>query len=227
MKPCLIFDLDGTLVDSLPGIAASLNRSLTAHGLPGHSDAAIRSFVGDGLKTLVQRAAPAADPALLASLIALFKKDYELSWSQGTRIYPGIHQMLEELQQDGYHLGVLSNKTHDFTVAMVRAVFPRIHFARVLGQQDGTRHKPHPDGALQIAATLGTAPATCVIIGDSSIDLETAANAGMQAIAVSWGYHDRARLLAAGATRILDHPAELPDMLAEIQDGGSRLYDGR
>jgi phosphoglycolate phosphatase len=214
VKRCLIFDLDGTLVDSLPGIAASLNRTLTAHGLPGHSDAAIRSFVGNGLRTLVQRAAHAgADPALLDSLVAHFKKDYELSWSQGTRVYPGIHNLLDELQQGGFHLAVLSNKSHDFTVAMTRAVFPNIHFAAVLGLRDGIPHKPHPAAALQIAAELDTAPSNCVIIGDSTIDLETAANAAMQAIAVAWGYHDRQRLQAAGAAQIIDHPAELPGLL--------------
>lgn len=215
MKPCLIFDLDGTLVDSLPGIAGSLNRTLTAHGLPGHSDAAVRSFVGDGLKMLVQRAAPAgADPALIGSLVALFKKDYELSWADGTKAYPGIHGMLNDLQRDGFQLAVLSNKTHDFTQTITHAVFPLIHFAQVLGQQDGIPHKPHPAGALNIANALGAAPENCVIIGDSTMDMETAERAGMQAIAVAWGYHDRDRLLAAGATGIAEHPADLPGMLA-------------
>lgn len=215
MKPCLIFDLDGTLVDSLPGIAASLNRTLTAHGLPGHSDAAIRSFVGDGLRMLVQRAAAAgADAALLDSLVALFKKDYELSWSEGTRAYPGIHHLLAELQKDGFQMAVLSNKTHDFTLAMTRGVFPNIHFAAILGQRDGFPHKPDPAGALQIATAFGTAPENCVMIGDSTMDLQTAANAGMKAIAVAWGYHDRARLLAAGATRVIENPSELPALLS-------------
>ena len=215
MKPCLIFDLDGTLVDSLPGIAASLNRSLTAHGLPGHSDAAVRSFVGDGLRTLVQRAAPrGADPALIESLVALFKKDYDLSWAEGTKPYPGIPAMLAELQRDGFQLSVLSNKTHEFTATITRSVFPSIHFATVLGQRDTIPLKPHPAGALHIANTLGTAPENCIFIGDSTMDLETAANAGMPAIAVTWGYHDRPRLIAAGATRIVESPVEIPALLS-------------
>lgn len=220
MQTCLIFDLDGTLVDSLPGIAASLNRALTGHGLLGHPDTAIRSFVGDGLRTLIQRAAPVgADPALLDSLVASFKNDYELSWAEGTRVYPGIHEMLDQLRQGNCQLAVLSNKTHAFTVAMTRTLFPNIIFAGVFGQQDGIPHKPHPAGALRIAADLGTAPANCVLIGDSTIDLETAANAGMPAIAVAWGYHDRARLLAAGATHIIDHPAELEAARSQVLDG--------
>lgn len=214
MKPCLIFDLDGTLVDSLPGIAASLNRSLTAHELSGHADAAVRTFVGDGLRTLVQRAAPqGAEPALIESLIGLFKKDYELSWASGTKPYPGILHMLDELMKSGFQMAVLSNKTHDFTEAMVRALFPDIHFASILGQREGFPHKPHPAGAIQIAETLGVSTEDCIIIGDSTMDMETAANAGMKAIAVAWGYHDRDRLLAAGAARIIEHPSGLAPLL--------------
>jgi phosphoglycolate phosphatase len=214
VKPCLIFDLDGTLVDSLDGIAASLNRSLASHGLPGHSHANVRSFVGDGLKTLVERAAPrGSDTALIKSLITLFKKDYEQSWQQGTSAYPGIHNLLDELQKDGFLMGVLSNKTHDFTVSMTRALFPKIHFGAVLGQRDGIPHKPHPAGAFQIAAVLGAAPKYCRIIGDSTIDMETAANAEMKPIAITWGYHDRARLITTGAVDIIDHPSELPALL--------------
>jgi len=221
VKPSLIFDLDGTLVDSLPGIAASLNRSLISHGLLGHSDAAVRCFIGDGLETLIRRAAPAgATPEVLESLIRYFKADYGASWASGTKAYPGIHSLLEELRADGYQLAVLSNKTHDFTVAMTHTVFPRIPFAVVLGQRDGVPHKPDPAGALQIATALGAAPENCVIIGDSTMDLETAANAEMKAIAASWGYHDRDRLWDAGAEILVDSPSELLD---KIRSENTRL----
>ena len=212
---CLIFDLDGTLVNSLPGIVGSLNRSLVGHGLPAHSHAAIRSFIGDGLQTLVQRAAPAgSEPVLLAALVTHFKNDYALSWAEGTLAYPGIHNLLDELQRRGYQLAVLSNKTHQFTEIITRSIFPLIHFAKVLGQQEGIPPKPHPAGAFQIALALGVSLNNCVMIGDSTMDLETADNAGMQAIAVAWGYHDRKRLITAGATRIIDHPSELPALLS-------------
>ncbi|MCU0753084.1 MAG: HAD family hydrolase [Akkermansiaceae bacterium] len=204
MKPCLIFDLDGTLVDSLPGIAASLNRTLTAHGLPGHSDARVRSFIGDGIRNLILRAIPkGAEPATVESLF----------WKSGSTIYPGVANLLDELQKSGFEMAVLSNKVHDFTVEMVREMFPAIRFAAVLGQRDGIPHKPNPAGALQLADMLGAAPENCVVIGDSTMDLETAANAGMRAIAVTWGYHDRERLLAAGASRLIDHPSALPALL--------------
>lgn len=206
-------------MDSLPGIAASLNRTLNAHGLSGHSDAAVRSFVGDGLETLVRRAAPAgADPSLIRSLVALFKKDYQLSWPDGTAAYPGIHGMLDELQREGFQLAVLSNKTHEFTGTITQTVFPLVRFAQALGQQDGVPHKPDPAGALRIATAMGSAPEQCIVIGDSTIDLQTAVNAGMQAVAVSWGYHDRERLIDAGATRIAGQPSELPEILAGLSN---------
>jgi phosphoglycolate phosphatase len=216
VKPSLIFDLDGTLVDSLPGIADSLNRTLSAHGLPGHSHARVRGFVGDGLRNLIARAAPqGAEPALIESLLALYRKDYEMSWAAGTVIYPGVTGMLAELQQNGHNLAVLSNKVHEFTVRMVDGLFPKIHFAMVLGQREGIPHKPDPAGALQIATALGVATAECVVIGDSTMDIETAANAGMRSIGVTWGYHDRGRLMGAGAGTLIDAPAGLVPALRQ------------
>jgi phosphoglycolate phosphatase len=214
VKPSLIFDLDGTLVDSLPGIAASLNRCLTAHGLPGHSNDAVRSFIGDGLFNLIRRAVHAgAEPALMDSLLRFYKADYEATWPEGSKAYPGILGLLEELQKSGFQLAVLSNKVHDFTVSMTQLVFPSIHFAKVLGQRDGIPHKPDPTMAFLVSSALGASPENCIIIGDSTMDILMAANAGMASIAVSWGYHDRDRLIAAGATRMIDHPSMLPALL--------------
>ena len=214
VKPFLIFDLDGTLVDSLRGIADTLNRTLDAHGLPGHSDANVRSFVGKGLRNLVTRAAPqGADPALIDSLLSLYRKDYDLTWKQGTTPYPGIPAMLDELRRDGFTMAVLSNKLHEFTVTMVRGMFPNIHFAQILGQRDGMPHKPDPAGALQLAEAMDASAENCIVIGDSTMDIETAANAGMRSIAVSWGYHDRRRLEAANPNDIIDDPTELRPLL--------------
>ncbi len=214
MKPFLIFDLDGTLVDSLRGIADTLNRTLDAHGLPGHSDASVRSFIGNGLRNLIARAVPqGTDPALIDSLLALYRKDYDLTWKQGTTPYPGIPRMLDELWREGFTMAVCSNKLHDFTVTMVHGMFPNIHFAQILGQRDGMPHKPDPAGALQLAAAMGGTPENCVVIGDSTMDIETAANAGMRSIAVSWGYHDGDRLRAAGPGHLINTPAELRPLL--------------
>jgi len=212
MRTALIFDLDGTLVESLPGIAASLNRALALHGLPGHGDAAVRGFIGDGARMLVTRAlAPDVAALHLESVLRGFAEDYAASWQHGTRPYDGITALLADLRLRDVPLAVLSNKPHGFTTEIVAKLFPGITFAAVLGNREGLPHKPDPAGALEIAATLGRAPENCVLIGDSTMDLDTARHAGMASIAVTWGYHDRERLL--GADRIAENVEELAALL--------------
>ncbi|QTN33099.1 HAD-IA family hydrolase [Akkermansiaceae bacterium] len=193
----IIFDLDGTLVESLPGIAASLNRSLSLHGLPGHSHAAVRGFIGDGAKMLVQRATPGTPEETRASILNAFAADYAATWPSGTATYPGIPELLAGLRAEQIPLAVLSNKPHPFTAEIVAKLFPENTFAAVLGNREGLPHKPDPAGALEIAAALCLSPQHCTLIGDSTMDLDTAKNAGMKSIAVTWGYHDRDRLSAA------------------------------
>lgn len=223
MKPLLIFDLDGTLVDSLPGITASLNHSLASHDQPQHPQANVRNFVGDGVVMLVKRAlGEKFDPDLANAVIETFKQHYDAHWHLGTHPYPGITTQLAALSQDGFPLAVLSNKPHAFTTAMTARIFPSIAFTVVLGQRDGIPHKPEPHGALEIARIAGCNPHECIIIGDSSIDLETARRAGMRAIAVSWGYHDRERLKQAGATALTELPEQLtPQLIASRLDSPS------
>ncbi|MCX6847076.1 MAG: HAD family hydrolase [Verrucomicrobia bacterium] len=210
MNPLLILDLDGTLVDSLTGITASLNHSLAEHDQVTHPPSAVRNFVGDGVVMLVKRAlGDAHEPTLAASVIDSFKQHYDANWQSGTDPYEGITEALETLIEAGYPLAVLSNKPNAFTTAMTARVFPKIKFAAVLGQRDGIPHKPEPQGALEIAKMAGHSPQDCIVIGDSTMDLETARRAGMRAIAVTWGYHDRERLIEAGATHMIDHPNQL------------------
>jgi phosphoglycolate phosphatase len=196
----LIFDLDGTLVESLPGIAASLNRALNQHGLPGQSHANVRGFIGDGAAKLVQRAlATVSRIDISDSVLKNFADDYAVSWPRGTSVYVGLLELLEHLGKQAVPLAVLSNKPHPFTAEIVAKLFPNIHFTVVLGNHEGLPHKPDPAGAFQIARALGIAPEHCILIGDSIMDLETAKKAGMKSIAVTWGYHDRDRLITADA----------------------------
>lgn len=198
MHSALIFDLDGTLVESLPGIAASLNRALALHGLPGHGEAAVRGFIGDGARMLVTRAMDPGEVApQLESVLRCFAEDYAVSWPHGTQPFNGINALLADLRARGIPLAVLSNKPHVFTTEIVGKLFPRDTFVAVLGNREGLPHKPDPAGALEIAAMLGVAPENCVLIGDSTMDLDTALNAGMASIAVTWGYQNRERLLGA------------------------------
>ena len=207
----LIFDLDGTLVDSLPGITAALNAALASEGLPGHPEQAVRGFVGDGLETTVRRACPPGvdDDARVSRLVAVFRESYQDCWRPGTRTYPGIPALLEELHGRGMLLAVLSNKSHTFTVEMVREIFPDISFTAILGLKPGMPPKPDPDGALEIAKSLVIDPHQCRIIGDSTMDIETAKNAGMRSCAVTWGYHDANRLIAATPDTIAANVDEL------------------
>ena len=210
MKTGLIFDLDGTLVDSLQGISDSLNLALTASGLPVHPPAVVRGFIGNGARILIQRAAPPdASEELLDTVEKAFKADYNSTWPSGTFVYDCVIDLLETLQTRGYPLAVLSNKPHPFTEAMVSQMFPSIRFSSVLGQRPGIPHKPNPAGALEIAKALRRLPENCAIIGDSTMDIETARNSGMRAVAVTWGFHDPGRLIAAGADVMVDAPEEL------------------
>ena len=215
----IIFDLDGTLVESLPGIAASLNRALSMHGLPQHSHSAVRTFIGDGAKMLVQRATPQSTEETRTSIQKFFAEDYAVSWPAGTTIYPGISEMLAELSGQNIPLAVLSNKPHPFTVEIVEKLFPKNTFIVILGNREDLAHKPDPTGALEIAATLSLPPKDCTLVGDSTMDLDTAKNAGMKSIAVTWGYHDREHLSYADA--IATTSAELATLLSTEVLGNS------
>lgn len=210
MTPGLIFDLDGTLVDSLPGIAASLNRALASSGHPPHPHDAVRRFIGNGSYELVRRAMPEnSSQTATLGVEAAFKHDYAATWPDGTRPYEGIPELLATLAAAGLRLAVLSNKPHPFTVEIVARLFPDIPFDPVFGQRPDTPRKPDPEATLQIARHWGIPVGNCRFIGDSTVDLETARAAGIPAIAVAWGYHDRCDLESA-------HPSALAEKVEEL-----------
>ena len=201
-------------MDSLRGIATSLNLALADLGKPTHTLEAVRRFIGNGARELVTKSlGPGAPEEEIESLEAAFKIHYAANWSAGTDIYPGVSEMLKRQSAAGHRLAVLSNKPHDFTVEIVRRLFPDIVFASVLGQRVGVPRKPDPAGALEVANALGLAPAACVMIGDSTMDISTGARAGMHTIAVTWGYHDAGALLGERPDVVVDSIDELERML--------------
>lgn len=202
-----LFDLDGTLVDSLPGIANALNAALVERDHPGHPRERVRSFIGNGSWMLCNQALPEElRPSATDTVHAAFLRHYDESWREGTELYPGIRELLADLTGQ-LPLAVLSNKPHPFTVEMVDHLFPG-QFAVVLGHRDGEPRKPDPAGALEITDQLGVSAGETAFIGDSTVDHETAVRAGMHSLLVSWGYHTRARLTATSAP-LLDSPEEL------------------
>jgi phosphoglycolate phosphatase len=207
----VIFDLDGTLVDSLEDLADAMNAVLTRNRLPPHPVAAYRYFVGDGITMLVRRALPfeVADEEALNRLVGEMQREYRECRTRKTRPYPGIVEMLAALVQAGLRLAVLSNKPEEAARHLVGELLPGSGFEMVLGAVPERPRKPDPAAALEIAAALGLEPCECIYVGDSAVDIRTAAAAGMFPAGVGWGFRPAAELIAAGARMLLSEPADL------------------
>lgn len=213
----LIFDLDGTLIDSLTDIAEAANRALTLLDFPPHPADAYRFFVGDGLAVLAERIVPVGTSRDLAGQVAeQFKIFYEQSWDKTTRPYSGIVEMLEFFKEQPTHLTVLSNKPDEFTQIYVTRFFPDIPFEIVFGKRDSVPKKPAPDAALDIARKLSTDPEQCLFIGDTNVDIRTGQAAGMMTMGVTWGFRGRHELEQSGADFIIDTPRQLIDHVFSI-----------
>ena len=211
----VIFDLDGTLLDTLEDLASSMNRALEGLGHPPHPIDAYRVFVGDGVKMLARRALPdgARDEETVARAVRSMKEIYGAAWNVKTRPYDGIPELLDSIGERGLPIAVLSNKPHDLTRIAVGAYFDLDRFAAVYGARDGIPGKPDPTSAIALAAELGVAPAECLYFGDTNTDMRTAVSAGMHAVGVTWGFREEAELREAGAMTILHHPEEAGSFL--------------
>ncbi|MDF2377608.1 MAG: HAD family hydrolase [Verrucomicrobiales bacterium] len=213
----VIFDLDGTLLDTLRDLADSGNAVLEARGFPGHPTDAYRTFIGNGMMNLVRDIFPEGHrPALggeTDAVLAEYRAAYAGKWQNTTVIFPGVASLLDGLTKKQIPIGVLSNKAHDFTEKCVDAFLGDWKWDVVLGAREGIPKKPDPAGAVEAAGILGLDPDACYFIGDSDVDMMTAVNAGMRAIGVSWGFRPVEELKEAGAERILDQPGELLELL--------------
>ncbi len=206
-----IFDLDGTLIDSLADIAEAVNRMLDERGYPRAPLTAFPRYIGDGVRPLVERALP---PEVLATedidaRVADYQRHYEDTWHAVTTPYTGMKETLADLRGHGMKLGVLSNKPDHFTRLCCEHFFPEAGFGAVLGARTGVPRKPHPQGAFDICEMLGVLPTECAYVGDSGIDMELAVNAGMLPVGVGWGFRGEQELRAKGAQQIVTHPDDL------------------
>lgn len=206
----VVFDLDGTLLDTLADIASALNTVLAERGWPTHDDAAVATFVGDGLPMLMRRALPVDRvDAELDGCVVRLREVYGRGWGERTRPFPGVPALLDALTERALPRAILSNKPHEHTVPIVEALLADWRFDPLWGARPRYPHKPDPASALALAEALGRAPRECVFVGDTAVDMHTARAAGMTAVGVRWGLRSTDELRAAGAAVILESPLDL------------------
>ncbi|TVQ96212.1 MAG: HAD family hydrolase [Spirochaetaceae bacterium] len=211
----VLFDLDGTLLDTLADIAVSMNHALQSLGFPAHEVDSYRRRVGWGARVLAEKSLPEDhhDPDTVARCVQLFAEYYSLHPNDHTRPFEGIVQMLAALRTASVPCAVLSNKPHDLTVSVVAQSLEGHPFVAVYGDRSGVPPKPHPGTARDAARQLGHAEDEVLFVGDSDIDMQTAVAAGMEPVGVTWGFRTREVLHDAGARVIIDQPAQLLNLL--------------
>ncbi len=211
MKRLVVFDLDGTLINSIADLTVAVNQALVACGYPTHSEQECSMMVGNGVRKLFERALPEGERTEenVERIRELFIPFYDTHNADLSRPYEGIYELLGELQARGIMMAVASNKYHSATQKLIAHYFPNIRFEVVLGHREGVPAKPHPQIVDDIIAYTGVLKEDILYVGDTSVDMQTAANAGVDVIGVSWGYRPREELAAHNPLAIIDHPNQL------------------
>ena len=209
MKKTVIFDLDGTLLDSIEDIASSMNKVLEILQLPTHKIEDYKHFVGGGVDILVENALSNQSKEIKDEVIKRFKIEYDGKLHSKTLPYDGIYELLDELKKLDINLAVLSNKPHEFTVSYVNHFFKNYNFKEIHGQKKDVPKKPDPKAALDIVKFLNSSCENTYFIGDTKIDMQTAKSANMTAIGVLWGFRDEKELRDFGADFIVSNPLEI------------------
>ncbi len=205
----VIYDLDGTLLNTIDDLAASVNHALRTFGCPEHSVAAVQRMVGNGMERLMRLALPSDLSAeTFDAALAAFKAHYALHANDCTRAYDGIEKLLDRLAQAGVRQAIVSNKGDPFVKELAQRYFGR-WITEAAGEQPGVRRKPYPDSVLKIMAEWNCSPARTLYVGDSDVDILTARNAGVDCASVTWGFRSEAELTAAGAALLVHSPQEL------------------
>jgi phosphoglycolate phosphatase len=212
----ILFDLDGTLLDTIEDLTDAMNEALAAFGCPPRTVAECKVFVGDGAENFILRSLPEGrrDRETLAKVAPLYREAYGENWAVKTRAYEGIPELLDALAARGLKTAVLSNKPDDFTRLMVQQLLPRWRFGAVVGARDNWPHKPDPAAALDIAKALGVAPARFLYLGDTNTDMRTAVAAGMFPVGALWGFRTAEELLASGARVLVAKPQDVGEIIA-------------
>jgi phosphoglycolate phosphatase len=211
----IIFDLDGTLLDTLGDLADAMNLVLERNGHPAHPKEDYNYFVGEGVINLVRRTLPedSRDEETIQRVVKEFKDEYSRRWDATTRPFEGVSEMLDILKQRGITTAVLSNKPHEYTIKCVERFLPPDAIDITQGVNDECPPKPDPTGSKRMVEELGIAPEEVVYLGDTNTDMETALKAGFLPVGVLWGFRSREELEEAGAEKILDHPSEIPGLI--------------
>ncbi len=215
MYEAVVFDLDGTLLDTLEDLWRSVNAALRAAGLPARTREEVRDFVGNGIHTLMERATGEVEEETFTRAFEAFKSHYALHCEDNTAPYEGIIPLLQALKARGIRTAVVSNKA-DFAVKKLSATYFGELVALAVGENEaaGIRKKPAPDSLLAVMKSLGASAENTVYVGDSEVDIQTAKNAGIPCISVAWGFKDEEFLLQNGATRLCREPMEI---LSEVE----------
>ena len=206
----IIFDLDGTLLNTLDDLADSINAALIRCGYPDHTTEEVRGFIGNGAEMLVKRAlSPIEDADAVKTVLAAFSEIYAKNLKNKTAPYYGIEEVLKLFKNSGIKMAVVSNKPHTAVVPLIADYFGE-YINTAIGADKDTPEKPDPTGALKALKALGSEKSRTVYMGDSDVDIFTAKNAGLFALGCSWGFRDRDELINAGADKVIDSPFDLP-----------------
>lgn len=209
----IIFDLDGTLLDSLEDLADGANVALKKLGFEAHPKEAYKTFVGDGVVNLLKRACPeGASDEIIQKAVKLKKEYYQDNWANKSCLYEGVSELLTSLKEKGIVLTVLSNKPDHFTQEIMKHFFSNWSFDLIYGAREGVTIKPNPQGVFDIIAELKLKREECLYVGDTNTDMQTAKNAELYALGVTWGFREEQELLENGASRIAHHPKEILEL---------------
>lgn len=215
MIKAVLFDLDGTLVNSLYDLATSTNYALEQMGFKTHTNDEYKYFVGNGMKKLIERALPSEknDEETFNKCFDIFYSHYKEHFYDKTCYYEGIEELLLKLNEKGIHLCVVSNKQHEMAVTVVRKILPKVKFHTVSGKQDDYPAKPDNQLTLKIIKGMGVKPEECLFVGDSNVDMQTALNSGCKSVGVLWGFRTKDELVSSGAMYTVSRASEIYDLI--------------